>query len=157
MKFIWCNLKISYHTVYPRRESPAVVCHLFLYFFIYAPTTALKCTEKRFIPFTPIHFLPKYFPYTEFKGSPAYAPPNVFYNTSFQNYPSFSKPFHSILTPLWVCTNSVLWMEQKRVVSMIVAGSMYFVAEPQKKYKAEQIATANIRLAKYVKHFSAFL
>jgi hypothetical protein len=40
MKFIWCNMKISYHTVYPSREYPAVVCHLFLYPFRCAPTTA---------------------------------------------------------------------------------------------------------------------
>ncbi len=60
MKFIWCNLKMSYHTVYHSRENPAVVCHLFLSPFISEPRTAftrlskfctwqLKCTENRFI------------------------------------------------------------------------------------------------------------
>ncbi len=106
MKFIWWKLKMSYHTAYPGWDCPVVVCHLFLYSFICAPTTAidllskfctlqlfngfiylgtspwcrvsflkgdlqftklfknkictgvctLKCTEKRFIPFTPYIF-----------------------------------------------------------------------------------------------------
>jgi hypothetical protein len=30
----------------------------------------LKCTEKRFIPFPPLHFLHEFFPQTEFKGRP---------------------------------------------------------------------------------------
>ncbi len=33
----------------------------------------LKCTKKRFIPFTPLHFLPYFVPHTEFKGRPEYA------------------------------------------------------------------------------------
>ena len=103
MIFIWWKLKMSYHIAYPNWDSQAVVCHLFLYSFICAPTTdvtwlpkfctfqlssvfflswelswcrvsflkgdlqfskfsknticislcKLKCTEKRFIPFTP--------------------------------------------------------------------------------------------------------
>ena len=30
----------------------------------------LKCTEKRFIPLTPLLFLPEFVPHTEFKGRP---------------------------------------------------------------------------------------
>ncbi len=30
----------------------------------------LKYTEKRFIPFSPLHFLPEFVPHTEFKGRP---------------------------------------------------------------------------------------
>ncbi len=33
----------------------------------------LKCTEKRFIPFNPLHFLPYFVPHTENKGRPEYA------------------------------------------------------------------------------------
>ncbi len=36
-------------------------------------------------------------PHTEFKGSPAYDTLNVFYNTSFKNYPSFSLQVPSVL------------------------------------------------------------
>ncbi len=32
----------------------------------------LKCTEKRFIPFSPLHFLPEFVPHTECKGRPRY-------------------------------------------------------------------------------------
>ncbi len=39
MKFICWKLKMSYH-------CPAVVCHLFLYFFICAPTTAFTWLSK---------------------------------------------------------------------------------------------------------------
>jgi hypothetical protein len=39
---------------------------------------------------------------------------------------------------------------------MIVASSMYFVGELKKKYKAEHVATVNIRPAKDVKHCSTF-
>ncbi len=41
-------------------------------------------------------------PHTEFKGSPAYDTPNVFYSTSFKNYPSFSLQVPSILSILLV-------------------------------------------------------
>jgi hypothetical protein len=101
MIFIWWKLKVSYHTVYPNPswDGPSVVCYLFLYLFICAPTIAftwlstfctlhlsstfqgfifegglqfsklfkmtickgmctLKCTGKRLITFTPLHFLP---------------------------------------------------------------------------------------------------
>jgi hypothetical protein len=60
----------------------------------------LKCTEKRVILFTPLHLLHKFVPYTEFKGSPAYDTPNVFYCTSFKNYLSFSLQVPSILSIL---------------------------------------------------------
>jgi hypothetical protein len=46
---------------------------------------------------------------------------------------------------------------KKRGVPIIVAGSMYFVGEPQKKYQAEQISSVSIRPALDVKHLSAFL
>ncbi len=46
----------------------------------------LKCTEKRFIPFTPLHFLPEFVPLTEFKGRPEDAKWNVLNHTSFRNY-----------------------------------------------------------------------
>jgi hypothetical protein len=60
----------------------------------------LKCTEKRVILFTPLHLLHKFVPHTEFKGSPAYDTPNVFYSTSFKKYPSFSLQVPSILSIL---------------------------------------------------------
>ncbi len=40
MIFIWWKLKMSYHTVYPSWDGPSVVCYLFLYLFICAPTNA---------------------------------------------------------------------------------------------------------------------
>ena len=46
MKFIWWKLKMSYHTAYPSWDCPAVVCHLFLYSFIYAPTTSFTWLSK---------------------------------------------------------------------------------------------------------------
>ncbi len=58
----------------------------------------LKCTGKRVILFTPLHLLHKFVPHAEFKGSPAYDMPNVFYSTSFKNYPSFSLQVPSILS-----------------------------------------------------------
>jgi hypothetical protein len=150
MIFIWWKLKMSYHTVYPSWDGPSVVCYLFLFLFICAPTTAftllstfctlhlfstfylpqdtswvqgfifegelqfpklfkmtickctctLKCTQKRVILFTPLHLLHKFVPHTEFKGSTAYDKPNVFYSTSFKNYPSFSLQLPSILSIL---------------------------------------------------------
>jgi hypothetical protein len=60
---------------------------------------------------------------------------------------------YSIITPLWVCTHSILCIGEKRGVPTIVAGSMYFVGEPQKNYKEEQISTVNIRPAMDVKTF----
>jgi hypothetical protein len=46
MKFIWWKLKMSDHTVYPSWDCPAVVCHLFLYSFICAPTATFTCLPK---------------------------------------------------------------------------------------------------------------
>ncbi len=40
MIFIWWKLKMSYHTFYPSWDGPSVVCYLFLYLFICAPTIA---------------------------------------------------------------------------------------------------------------------
>jgi hypothetical protein len=60
----------------------------------------LKCTEKRIIPFTPLHFLPKFVPHTIFKGSSGYAFWNVLYHTSFRNYAPFSLQVPSILSIL---------------------------------------------------------
>jgi hypothetical protein len=33
---------MSYHTVYPSWDDPSVVCYLFLYLFVCAPTTAFS-------------------------------------------------------------------------------------------------------------------
>ncbi len=38
--------------------------------------------------------------HTEFKESPEYAPPNVFYHTFLRNYASFSLPVPSVLSIL---------------------------------------------------------
>ncbi len=156
MIFIWRKLKMSYHTAYPNCDCPAVVCHvchLFLYSFICAQTTAFtwlskfctlqlpsvfylswelcwcrvsflkgdlqfsklfknticigvctfKCTEKHFIPFTPLNFLPEFVPHTEFKGSPEYVSWNVLCYTYLRNYASFSLQVPSILSILLGC------------------------------------------------------
>jgi hypothetical protein len=60
----------------------------------------LKCTEKRFIPFTPLYFLPEFVPHTEFKGRPEDAKWNVLNHTSFRNYAPFSLQVPSILSIL---------------------------------------------------------
>ncbi len=60
----------------------------------------LKCTEKRFMPFTPLHFLPQFVPHTEFKGRTEYATWNVLYHTSFRNYAAISLQVPSILSIL---------------------------------------------------------
>ncbi len=60
----------------------------------------LKCTEKRFIHFTPLHFLPEFFPHTECKGRPEDANWNVLNDTSFRNYAPFSLQVPSILSIL---------------------------------------------------------
>ena len=60
----------------------------------------LKCTEKRVIHFTPLHFLPQFVLHTEFKGNPEYAPWNVLSHTSLRNYVSFSLQVPSILSIL---------------------------------------------------------
>jgi hypothetical protein len=60
----------------------------------------LKCTEKRFISFTPLHFLPEFVPHAEFKGRPEDAKWNVLNHTSFRNYVPFSLQVPSILSIL---------------------------------------------------------
>jgi hypothetical protein len=50
---------MSYYTAYPNWDSQAVVCHLFLYSFICAPTTAFTllsklCTYNSLVFFLPI-------------------------------------------------------------------------------------------------------
>ena len=60
----------------------------------------LKCTEKRSIPFTPLHFLPVFVPHTEFTGRPEDAKWNVLNHTSFRNYAPFSLQVPSILSIL---------------------------------------------------------
>ncbi len=60
----------------------------------------LKYTEKRFIPFTPLQFLPEFVPHTEFKGRPEDAKWNVLNHTSFRNYAPFSLQVPSILSIL---------------------------------------------------------
>ena len=60
----------------------------------------LKCTEKRFIPFPPIHFLPEFVPHTEFKGRPEDTKWNVLYHTALRNYAAVSLQVPSILSIL---------------------------------------------------------
>ncbi len=77
----------------------------------------LKCTEKRFIPFASLIC-----PHTEFKGSPAYSPRNVLYDTSFRNYPSVRLLFPSILSiPLRRKTlKTSVWISSKNSTSVLV-------------------------------------
>jgi hypothetical protein len=63
----------------------------------------LKCTEKRFIPFSPLHFLPEFVPHTEFKGRPEETKHNVLYHTApccyyVINYAAISLQVPSILS-----------------------------------------------------------
>ncbi len=60
----------------------------------------LKCTEKRFIPFFPLHFLPEFVPHTEFKGRPEETKWNVLCHTTLRNYASISLQVPSILSIL---------------------------------------------------------
>ena len=60
----------------------------------------LKCTEKRFIPFTPLLFLPEFVPHTEFKGRPEDTKWNVLYHTALRNYAAISLQVPSILSIL---------------------------------------------------------
>jgi hypothetical protein len=59
-----------------------------------------KCTEKRFIPFPPLHFLPEFVPHTEFKGRPEDTKWNVLYLTALRNYAAISLQVPSILSIL---------------------------------------------------------
>jgi hypothetical protein len=72
----------------------------------------LKCTEKRLILFTPLHFLPLFVPHTEFKGGPEYACWNVLYQTSLRNYASFSLQVPSILSILLGGQARWTWVQQ---------------------------------------------
>jgi hypothetical protein len=58
------------------------------------------CTEKRFIPSPPPHFLPEFVPHTEFKGRPEDAKWNVLYHTALRNYAAISLQVPSILSIL---------------------------------------------------------
>ncbi len=60
----------------------------------------LKCTEKRFIPFPPLHFLPEFVPHTEFKKRPEETKLNVLYHTALRNYAAISLQVPSILSIL---------------------------------------------------------
>ncbi len=158
---------MSYHTAYPNWDSQTVVCHLFLYSFICAPTTAftwlskfctlqlssvfylswelswrrvsfskgdlqfsknfknticiglckLKCTEKRFIPFTPSIFS------LSLSSMNIHATWNVLYHTSLRNYAVFSLQVPSILSillgghPSWQLCQS---QKRTRFVSVFV-------------------------------------
>jgi hypothetical protein len=62
----------------------------------------LKCTEKRVIPFSPLHFLPEFVPYKEFKGRPEDTKWNVLYHTALRNYAAISLQVPSILSILLV-------------------------------------------------------
>ncbi len=68
----------------------------------------LKCTGKRFIFLLPSISTLNISPIQNLR-SPAYAPPNVFYKYIYQH----TLPLYSILTPLWVCTYSILWIGKK--------------------------------------------
>jgi hypothetical protein len=56
MKFIWWKLKMSYHTAYPSWDCPAIVCHLFLYSFTCAPTTAFSLDCQNFVHYNSLVF-----------------------------------------------------------------------------------------------------
>ncbi len=97
----------------------------------------LKCTKKRFIPFTPPPpppFPPLICPpYTKFEGSPAYAPPNVFYIHLSKTIRLYT-PFPSILIPL--CFSLPLWLfrpfckySRTAISSFLVELSVTFLAE----------------------------
>ncbi len=58
MIFRWWKLKMSYHTAYPNQDSQAVVCHLFMYSFICAPTTAFTSLDCQNFVHTTLCFLP---------------------------------------------------------------------------------------------------
>ncbi len=60
----------------------------------------LKYTEKRFIPFSPLHFLPEFVPHPEFKGRPEDTKWNVLYHTALRNYAATSLQVPSILSIL---------------------------------------------------------
>ncbi len=60
----------------------------------------LKCTEKRLIPFSPLHFLPEFVPHTEFKGRPEGTKWNALYHTALRNYAAISLQVPSILSLL---------------------------------------------------------
>jgi hypothetical protein len=60
----------------------------------------IKVHGKRFIPFTPLHFLPEFVPHTEFKRRPEDAKWNVLNHTSFRNYAPFSLQVPTILSIL---------------------------------------------------------
>jgi hypothetical protein len=60
----------------------------------------LKCTEKRFIPLTPLHFSLSLSPIKEFKGRPEAATWIVLYHTSFRNYKAISLQVPSLLSIL---------------------------------------------------------
>ncbi len=59
-----------------------------------------KCTEKCFIPFSPLHFQPEFVPHTEFKGRPEDTKWNVLYHTALRNYAAISLQVPSILSIL---------------------------------------------------------
>ncbi len=59
-------------------------------------------TEKRVIPFSPLHFLPEFVPHTEFKGRPEDTKWNVLYHTALRNYAAISLQVPSILSILLV-------------------------------------------------------
>ncbi len=60
----------------------------------------LKCTEKCFIPFPPLYFLPEFVPHTEFKGRSEDTKWNVLYHTAPRNYAANSLQVPSILSIL---------------------------------------------------------
>jgi hypothetical protein len=67
---------------------------------IFKGVCTVKCTEKRFIPFTPPPFFFLNVPTIKNKGSPEYFYWNVLEHTSFRNYAPFSLQVPSILSIL---------------------------------------------------------
>jgi hypothetical protein len=67
----------------------------------------IKVHWKTFHPFSPLHFLPEFFPHTEFKGRPEDTKWNVLYHTALRNYAAISLQVPSILSILLALIHSV--------------------------------------------------
>ncbi len=75
----------------------------------------LKCTEKRFNPFSPLHFLPEFVPHTEFKGRPEDTKWNVLYHTALRNYAAISLQVPSILSILLGCSSPMMIHSKEKI------------------------------------------
>jgi hypothetical protein len=81
-----------------------------------------------FHPFYPLHFLPLFVSYTEFKGSTENAPSNVFYDTPLRNYASISLPVPSNLSILLRNTGAENTVQYAASVSEEKL-NMFYIAE----------------------------